>query len=172
MRLVLDTNIVLDWLVFEDKRLCELQRAWDEQRVELITHVPAMEELRRVLTYPQFKLSESEQRAVLEGYGSRVRLMSLPEGITMDNLGMPAGFPRCKDCDDDHFLALAYHHHAAALISKDRAVLDLAKRARKFGLMVLSPPQLATLLSEGKAEPLVFSMTPSRQARSVSAAPI
>ncbi|WP_161829950.1 putative toxin-antitoxin system toxin component, PIN family [Steroidobacter agaridevorans] len=150
MRLVLDTNIVLDWLVFEDARLSELQRAWDEQRLELITHVPALEELCRVLTYPQFKLSEGEQRAVLEIYGSRVRVTPLPDGVTMERLGMPTGFPRCKDCDDDHFLALAYHHHADAIVSKDRAVLDLAKRARKFGVTVLSPLQLAARLSEAK----------------------
>ena len=49
-----------------------------------------------------------------------------------------------------HFLALAYHHHADAVVSKDRAVLDLAKRARKFGVTVLSPLQLATRLSEAK----------------------
>lgn len=147
MRLVLDTNIVLDWLVFTDRRLSELQRAWDQQRLELITHVPALQELRRVLTYAQFKLSEGEQQGILASYESRVRVMPLPDGLTMENLGMPAGFPRCKDCDDDHFLALAYHHHADAVVSKDRAVLDLAKRARKFGVTVLSPLQLSARLA-------------------------
>jgi putative PIN family toxin of toxin-antitoxin system len=146
MRLVLDTNIVLDWLVFTDRRLSELQRAWDEQRLELITHVPALQELRRVLTYSQFRLSEDEQQGILASYESRVSVLPLPDGLTMENLGMPAGFPRCKDCDDDHFLALAYHHHADAVVSKDRAVLDLAKRARKFGVTVLSPLQLAAKL--------------------------
>jgi putative PIN family toxin of toxin-antitoxin system len=147
MRLVLDTNIVLDWLVFEDPRLSELQRAWDEQRLELLTHVPALNELRRVLAYPQFKLTESKQSAVLECYESRVRIVPLPDGVTMENLGMPPGFPRCKDCDDDHFIALAYHHRADALVSKDRAVLDLARRARKFGVAILSPPQLTAKLA-------------------------
>jgi len=147
MRLVLDTNIVLDWLVFEDERMSGLQRAWDERRVELITHVPALEELRRVLTYPQFKLSESEQRAALARYESHVRVMPLPDGVAMESLEMPAGFPRCKDCDDDHFLALAFHHHADAVVSKDRAVLKLAKRARRFGVTVLNPQQLVAQLS-------------------------
>jgi len=151
MRLVLDTNIVLDWLVFQDQRLFELQRAWDEQRLELITHLPALQELERVLTYPQFKLSPSQQRAALDLYESRVRVMPLPEGVTMASLGMPTGFPRCKDCDDDHFLALAYHHHADAVVSKDRAVLKLAKRARKYGVTVLSPPQLLAQLSGAEA---------------------
>lgn len=148
MRLVLDTNIVLDWLVFEDPRTVELQRAWDERRLELITHVPALEELRRVLTYPQLKLAESRQLAALDRYESRFRVVEFPKGVTMQNLGMPAGFPRCKDCDDDHFLALAFHHHADAVVSKDRAVLDLAKRARKFGVTVLGPQQLATRLAD------------------------
>jgi putative PIN family toxin of toxin-antitoxin system len=142
MRLVLDTNIVLDWLVFKDVRIAELQRAWDEQRLELITHRPALDELRRVLAYPQFKLEENRQRAIMEDYESRVGIVSLPEGASMENLGMPLGFPRCKDCDDNHFIALAYHHHADALVSKDRAVLDLAKRVRKFGVTILSPQQL------------------------------
>jgi putative PIN family toxin of toxin-antitoxin system len=146
MKLVLDTNIVLDWLVFKDSRLSELQRAWEERRLELITHIPALDELRRVLTYPQFKLAEREQGVVLEDYESRVRIVSLPDGVTMQDLGMPPGFPRCKDCDDDHFIALAYHHHADAIVSKDRAVLDLAKRVRKFGVTILSPPQLTTKL--------------------------
>jgi len=140
MKLVLDTNVVLDWLVFKDKHIAELQRAWEEQRLELITHTPALEELRRVLAYPQFKLAESGQRAVMEDYESRVRIVSLPDG-------MPAGFPRCKDCDDDHFIALAYHHRADALVSKDRAVLDLAKRVRKFGVTILSPQQLKAKLA-------------------------
>lgn len=147
MRLVLDTNVVLDWLVFKDKHIAELQRAWDEQRLELITHTPALDELRRVLSYPQFKLPEERQSAVMADYGSRVRVVPLPDGATMENLCMPIGFPRCKDCDDDHFIALAYHHRADAVVSKDRAVLDLAKRARKFGVTILSPQQLKTKLA-------------------------
>jgi putative PIN family toxin of toxin-antitoxin system len=150
MKLVLDTNIVLDWLVFKDARVCELQRAWEAQQAELITHLPALEELRRVLTYPQFKLAQGEQSAVLECYESRARIVSLPDGVTLENLGMPTGFPRCKDCDDDHFLALAYHHRADAVVSKDRAVLDLAKRARKFGVTVLGPRDLASRLNAAK----------------------
>lgn len=147
MRLVLDTNVVLDWLVFADARMIELQKAWDERRLELVTHMPALEELRRVLAYPQFKLAEREQRAVLGNYESRVRIVSLPDGVTMENLGMPPGFPRCKDCDDDHFIALAYHHRLDAVVSKDRAVLDLAKRTRKFGVTILSPQQLTAKLA-------------------------
>lgn len=146
MRLVLDTNVILDWLVFKDARMAGLQSAWDQQRLELITHGPALAELTRVLAYPQFKLTDSAQREVLECYEARVRIVSLPDGVTMENLGMPAGFPRCKDGDDDHFIALAYHHRADAVVSKDRAVLDLAKRVRKFGVTILSPQQLTAKL--------------------------
>lgn len=148
MKLVLDTNIVLDWLVFKDKHIAELQRAWLERRLELIAHAPALDELQRVLAYPQFKLTEQGQRAVMKDYESRVRIVSLPEGATLENLGMPTDFPRCKDCDDDHFIALAYHHRADAIVSKDRAVLDLAKRVRRFGVTILSPSQLSLSLTD------------------------
>ncbi len=146
MKLVLDTNVVLDWLVFEDARMSSLQRAWEERRLDLLTHPPALEELRRVLTYPQFKLTASEQSTIMERYESRARIVALPDAVTTQNLGMPAGFPRCKDCDDDHFIALAYHQHADAVVSKDRAVLDLAKRVRKYGVTILSPRQLTAKL--------------------------
>jgi predicted nucleic acid-binding protein len=58
---------------------------------------------------------------------------------------LPPGFPRCRDPDDDHFLALAHHAAADALVSKDRAVLKLRRRARKFGVRILDVRQLNEL---------------------------
>jgi predicted nucleic acid-binding protein len=54
---------------------------------------------------------------------------------------MPANFPRCRDRDDEHFIALAYHQKADALISRDNAVLGMKSRAAKFGLTILNVPQ-------------------------------
>jgi len=143
-RLVLDTNIVLDWLVFRDPAIAALAAAIEGRRVQVVTHPPAVEELQRVLAYPQCRLSPLEQREVLERYRSAVVMAELPEAFRTDNLMLPAGFPRCRDRDDEHFLALAYHTHAAGLVTKDKAVLKLRKKARRFGVVVLALRELAT----------------------------
>lgn len=149
MKLILDTNIVLDWLVFRDTSVAELQPALDRGHIELITHEPALDELRRVLAYPQFELAIDQQQDVLARYRAHNRLVTLPPGLDLDDLGLPPGFPRCRDHDDQHFLALAHHERADGLVSKDAALLELTKRVQRFGVTVLDPKQLAARLRDG-----------------------
>ncbi len=141
-RLVLDTNIVLDWLVFHDPGIAGLERAISERSVELITHQPALDEFQRVLAYPQFKLEPFERQQILARYQSQAANAALPDGFSLDKLLLPADFPRCRDGDDQHFLALAYHAQAGGLVTKDKAILRLEKCARKFGVTMLTPSQL------------------------------
>ena len=150
LKLILDTNIVLDWLVFRDTSVAELQPALDRGHIELLTHPPALDELRRVLAYAQFKLAMDRQQELFSQYRSHTRLVNLPDGLHLDNLGLPLGFPRCRDRDDQHFLALAYHQRVDALVSKDAAILELSKRLRKFSVTVLDPAQLARRLSHSE----------------------
>ena len=142
IKLVLDTNIVLDWLVFSHVSMNALQKGTEGRRITVITYPPALDELRRVLTYPQFKLDASRQSEVLDAYQALAATATLPEGFSLDHLMLPAKFPRCRDRDDEHFLALAYHTGADALVSKDKAVLRLRKRARIFGVNILNVQQL------------------------------
>ena len=151
LKLVLDTNIVLDWLVFHDASLAGLQSALAAGAIDLVTHPPAIDELRRVLTYSRLELETSRQQQILEHYLSQARFGALPEGFDLDHLGLPAAFPRCRDCDDQHFLALAYHERADALVSKDRAVLKLRRRARRFGVTILDAKELANRLKDADA---------------------
>ncbi|MBM0107361.1 putative toxin-antitoxin system toxin component, PIN family [Steroidobacter sp. S1-65] len=160
MKLVLDTNVVLDWLVFRDASVADLLPPLDAGRVELITHAPAIDELRRVLTYTHLKLPPHRQQQILEQYLSQTRSGALPEGFDLDDLKLPAAFPRCRDCDDQHFLALAYHERADALVSKDRAVLKLRKRARRFNVTILDPRQLASMLNGAQAPRHEDAQTP------------
>jgi uncharacterized protein len=46
---------------------------------------------------------------------------------------------RCTDADDQKFIDLALAHRARWLLSRDRAVLKLARRARPLGLDILTP---------------------------------
>ena len=146
LTVVLDTNVVLDWLVFRDAAARSLQLTVEQRRVTIITHAAAVDELRRVLAYPQCKLAAGDQEAVLKQYRMASREAALPTGFTLENLLLPVGFPRCRDADDQHFLALAYHARADGLLTKDRQVLRLRKRAARFGVTIVSPQEFVTML--------------------------
>jgi putative PIN family toxin of toxin-antitoxin system len=140
-RLVLDTNVVLDWLVFADPQLQRVSSAVAAARLTLLTHSPALEELQRVVAYPALKLDATRQASVLSHYQAQSQLAILPSEFSLQNLQLPANFPRCRDPDDQHFLALAYHS-SATLVSRDRQVLRLTRRVARFGVPIISVAEL------------------------------
>lgn len=144
-RLVLDTNIVLDWLVFHDSATRDLTAAIEARRLEVLVHQQALDELERVLAYPQCRLDVTAQRQVLGRYLAAATLASMPDGFSRDTLLLPVGFPRCRDRDDEPFLALAYHARADGLVTKDKAILKLRRKARKFGVAIMAPMDLQLL---------------------------
>ena len=140
MKLVLDTNVVIDWLVFDDAFLASFREQVQSRVVQVITHIPALDELRRVLGYPILKLSTERQAAVLEQYAALVSFFE------SDAAELPLGFPRCRDPDDNPFLQLAWQAGADALVSRDKALLKLARRARKFGFQIYDVPKMVAVL--------------------------
>lgn len=151
LTLVLDTNVIIDWLVFDDPRLTPLTQAVHKRHVRALTHEPAIEELRRVLNYPAFKLGVERQSAILAQYLAHSDRATLPAGFSLEQQGTPTGFPRCRDADDQHFLALAFHSRTDALVSRDKAVLKLKRQASKFGVNILTVPDLTALLTAQQA---------------------
>jgi putative PIN family toxin of toxin-antitoxin system len=139
---VLDTNVVLEWLVFNESSLLEFTYAVKAGRVHVLTHDGVRDELRRVLNYPALKLHTTRQDEVYRVYESLCQEATVPTGFNAQNLLLPDGFPDCRDPDDQLFLALALHTNADALVSRDRAVLALRKKARKFGVVILDLEQL------------------------------
>lgn len=137
-RLVLDTNVVLDCLVFRDPDARGLSTAIESKRLELLAHPLTLEELQRVLAYPQCRLDAAAQQEVCANYAAITTLVDTPDGFSRQQLSLPSAFPLCRDHDDDLFLALAYHGGADALISKDRDILKMRRKVKKFGVTVLS----------------------------------
>jgi predicted nucleic acid-binding protein len=115
-------------------------------QVSVLSYEPALEELRRVLGYPMLKLSTERQTQIVAQYQAQVDMVLMPAGFSMESQLTPSGFPRCRDPDDQHFLALAFHTHADALVSRDKALLKLRHRARKFAVTVLDVPEMIALL--------------------------
>lgn len=120
LRLVLDTNIVLDLLHFSDQRTEPLQRAIAAARVRCFSDNDCFAELERVSTYPQFALDAPARAALLARYCSMVDELEA-------EFGEDAILPRCRDVDDQKFLVLAARCRADFLITRDRQLLRLAK---------------------------------------------
>ncbi len=125
--IVLDTNIVLDLLVFDDPATQPLRDALQSQALQWIATAPMREELARVLAYPQivprlayYGLDAAD---VLAAFDRQARLVEVA----------PAAAMRCKDPDDQKFIDLAVTHRAR-LLSKDHAVLRLKKRLSAQGV--------------------------------------
>jgi putative PIN family toxin of toxin-antitoxin system len=132
MRLVLDTNVVLDLVVFDDPGVEKLRSAIDANRVTLLTTIDCMEELRRVLAYPRFGLDAVTQAEAFQWAEKRVQTVETP--------APHSGLPRCSDPDDQKFLDLAWAAQADFLVTKDRALLELARRVAKLGRFLVSSP--------------------------------
>ena len=67
-RVVLDTNVLVSALVFGGGHWQRLRQAWQGGRFVPLVSRPTASELLRVLAYPKFKLSESEQERLLADY--------------------------------------------------------------------------------------------------------
>lgn len=128
---VLDTNIVLDLLVFDDPERAQLAAALDAGELCWLATAEMRRELARVLGYPlianRLAALGREASEVLAAYDARARLVE----------GTPARAPCvCSDPDDQMFIDLAVTHRAR-LVSKDRAVLTMRKRLAALGVEVV-----------------------------------
>jgi putative PIN family toxin of toxin-antitoxin system len=161
MKLALDTNVVVDWLVFDDAFLAAFRQQVLARDIEIVTHAPALDELRRVLGYRELKLTAERQAQVLASYRAQTTLLERQTPAGIPPAPLPKDFPRCRDPDDDPFLQLAWHSRADALVSRDKAVLKLARRARRFGFQIYDVPRMVAVLG-------AFENLPSRQATPLS----
>lgn len=130
--LVLDTNVVLDWLVFRDPGCDALGHALTTSRVRWGATAAMRDELEHVLTRGSL---DSWQPDVALVWSSWDRWATLFEPLTQS----PPSSPRCSDPDDQKFIDLGLHLSASALLSRDRAVLRCARGVRAFGLEILTP---------------------------------
>ncbi len=140
--LVLDTNIVLDLLVFQDPAIGPLHLAINRGDLDWIATVGMRDELKRVLTYPAIS-TRLEKRAIQETHGARLDPASavLQQFDSLSRiLPAPGKAPvTCHDPDDQIFIDLAVAHQAM-LLSKDRAVLCMKKRLLALSVIVSSAP--------------------------------
>jgi uncharacterized protein len=117
LRVVIDTNLVLSALVFGGST-AKLRLAWQDDRFTPLASKATITELIRVLAYPKFKLTKSEQEDLLADYLPFCETVLMPEVL-------PA-IPDCRDPFDAPFLVLAMVGRADYLVTGDRDLLCLA----------------------------------------------
>ena len=139
LRLVLDTNVWLDWLVFNDDGLTSVRAMVNAGTAEIIIDADCDAELVRVLDYPlqNWTLDKAAQDACIKQFRSISHSVITPAS---------SGLPACRDPDDQKFLELASGAAAHCLITKDRALLKLAKGRYGLPFHIVTPGALAELL--------------------------
>jgi len=125
-QIILDTNIVLDLLVFADLATIPLRDALQAGRLQWIATAPMRDELARVLAYPQIVKR-------LQFYGLSAEQVLQARDVLVQTVEVaPKASVTCKDPDDQKFIDLAVAQRCLVL-SKDQAVLCMAKRLLALG---------------------------------------
>ncbi len=132
-RVVLDTNAVLDWLIFRNSDCIALENAVYQGSVRLLTSPAMRAELSHVLARGEVSRWTTDFSLLWETLDQHA--LALPDPPA---LSTPMRL-RCTDTDDQKFIDFAVVHQAQWLLTRDRAVLKLRKKALHHGLRIASP---------------------------------
>ena len=133
--LVLDTNIVLDLLVFGDVKARPLEAALALGKLDWLATPAMRDELECVLGYAhiasRLALGDLCASDVLAGFDRHARIVQAPAKAPVT----------CSDPDDQKFIDLAVSHRCL-LLSKDAAVLKLKRKLAALQVSVIAalPP--------------------------------
>lgn len=134
LRLVLDTNVLLDLWLFDDPSVRALRAALEAGRLRAVRSADCDTEFEQVLARAQFGLDEAARRQAL----GRWSACSEPIAAVA-----PAPLA-CADADDQKFLDAAFSAGVDWLLTRDKALLKLARRAEAAGLRIGKPGAMVT----------------------------
>lgn len=130
-RAVIDTNVLLDCWVFDDPLARPLWQAIEAGRLACLRSADTDAELADVLPRPVFAPRLAARGADVTVLLARWQTVAQPVARVF---AAPWG---CTDPHDQKFLDLAASARADLLVSKDKALLKLARRARREGLAIV-----------------------------------
>jgi predicted nucleic acid-binding protein len=130
--IVLDTNVCLDLFVFHDPRWTALLAALESGAVRAVTRADCRDEYLHVLHYPHLPLDEATRARAAARFDALIQVVAPTSRARI--------LPICTDRDDQKFLEIARDAGAGVLVSKDKAVLKLARRCAREGLFHIMPP--------------------------------
>ena len=153
LRLVLDTNVWLDWLVFGDPAVAPIKVAHAAGAVEVFIDTPCARELDAVLARESTKKPadadcRGDWRRIVRFWKQAIRSAAQSPDCADPQAQPP--LPACRDREDQKFLELARDCRADFLVTRDRELLALARRKqRTLPFRVVTPQQIASELIAG-----------------------
>ncbi|HRA79009.1 MAG TPA: putative toxin-antitoxin system toxin component, PIN family [Burkholderiaceae bacterium] len=135
MKAVLDTNVWLDWLVFGDASVAPIARGVERGAIVVLGSDETRAEWLSVIARPQFGLHARARAEAAAAYDRVVR-RSAPA---------PSCALLCRDPDDQKFVDLAIAEGAGWLVTRDKALLALARRAARWHALAIVRPDSGPL---------------------------
>lgn len=131
-RIILDTNVCLDLFVFNDPRWQKIVAALESRSIEAITSAECREEWLAVLHYSHLPVTEATRADFIKRFDLTITVES--------TVPMQTILPKCADKDDQKFLEFARDAKLDILVTKDKALLKLARKTRALGLFDIMTP--------------------------------
>jgi predicted nucleic acid-binding protein len=145
--IVIDTNVVLDWLVFEHASAHPLRQGIESGQLRWLATPEMRDELLDVLgrtrTLPTLMRWAHRHDAAVAQAVRWATPVPAPAPLSL------ALRLRCTDPDDQCFIDLALARRIPWLLTRDRALLRLASRAGRHGVRVCTPERWALLRAGG-----------------------
>lgn len=135
--IVLDTNVVLDWLVFRDPACHAVASAIEQRLVRWTAAAGMREEFDEVVNRGVGASRQPDRASIAQTWRRHAEMREI--GTHTSTVHFASIRCRCSDPDDQPFIDLALQCGARWLLSRDRAVLHLAAEARRSGLEIITP---------------------------------
>jgi uncharacterized protein len=135
-RVVIDTNALLDWLVFGVPAAVRLGQAVAQRQWTWCATPPMLRELRAVLERPLPNRWEPARELALTRDPAPLAVEWPPAMVQP-----PREALHCRDGADQMFIDLALACSPAWLVTRDRALLALRRRAAQRGVVIGTPEQ-------------------------------
>ena len=134
-RVVIDTNIIVSALIFGGK-VSRLRLAWQDDLFIPLVSKATTTELIRVLAYPKFKLTPTEQEDLISDYILFCEAVAMPDRLPV--------IPECRDPFDVPFLLLAVVSEADYLVTGN---LDLLSLKDNFSCPIITAEDFINIIN-------------------------
>ncbi len=132
---VLDTNVILDLIFWNDPQIAPIREALAARRITVLRDDETMIELAEVLSRPHFLGDEPQALEAVRAWCAQTAHIDrdLIEAAN-DHISV-----RCRDPLDQKFLVLTLAGKAPLLVTKDKLVLKAGKKMTRYGILTVKP---------------------------------